>query len=284
MCSVPETLPNFLYIGPSKAGSTWLHEVLIRHPQIFMPEAKDLYFFDRYYDRGLDWYASHFRAAQPEHRVVGEVCQEYLSHPEAAKRIRHDLGDVRLMVTIREPAARAFSAYLYMRKHGVYAGTFREALETRPGMLDHSRYATLLARYLEYFDRSAIYCAVFDDLERDSQAFLDGLLAWLRVDAMTLDESLRGARLTASRARSTPVARVVKQGANWARQRNATGLIGTVKRSALVQKALYKPLDDKTPQLAAEDAAYVRDRLTPEILRLEEMFGLNLRQRWGWST
>ena len=45
--------PNFIYIGPDKAGSSWLHEVLISHDGIFMPPAKDLYFFDRYYDRGL---------------------------------------------------------------------------------------------------------------------------------------------------------------------------------------------------------------------------------------
>ena len=37
-------LPNFIYIGPDKAGSSWLHEVLIRHEQVFMPDAKDLYF------------------------------------------------------------------------------------------------------------------------------------------------------------------------------------------------------------------------------------------------
>ncbi len=45
------TLPNFVYIGPSKAGSTWLHEVLITQPQVFMTRAKDLYFFDRYFDK-----------------------------------------------------------------------------------------------------------------------------------------------------------------------------------------------------------------------------------------
>lgn len=56
-------LPNFLYIGPDKAGSSWLHEVLIQHPEVFLSEAKDLYFFDRYYDRGMAWYASQFRRA-----------------------------------------------------------------------------------------------------------------------------------------------------------------------------------------------------------------------------
>ncbi len=277
-------LPNFVYIGPSKAGSTWLHEVLIRHPQVFMTDAKDLYFFDRYFDRGVDWYSGHFRQAGPEHEVVGEVCQEYLSSELAPARIRSVLGpDVRLMVTLRDPVARAFSGYLYMQKHGVFTGTFREALDTRPGMFHHSSYATLLSRYLEHFDRSAIHCAVFDDLVDDPQRFIDDLLKWLDIEPMELDEALLAARLPASRARSTRVAAAVKRGANWARQRGSTGLIGHVKRSTLVQKALYVPLEEK-PQLAEEDAAYLRERLQPEMIRLEQIVGTDLRRRWGWPT
>lgn len=280
-----ERLPNFIYIGPSKAGSTWLHEVLIRHPQIFMTEAKDLYFFDRYFDRGLEWYGKHFRAARPEHRVVGEVCQEYLSCPDAPARMHDCLGgDLRLMVTVRDPVARAFSGYLYMKKHGVFEGSFREALETRPGMLDHSRYATLLTHYLEYFDRAAIHCAVFDDLVADPRGFIDAILSWVELDPMTLDESLLAARLPASKARSMPVARMVKQSANWARQRNATTLIGHVKRSPLVQKALYKPLVGDQPRLSEQDAVFVRENLHSEIVRLEAMFGVELQHRWGWNV
>ena len=80
-----DRLPNFLYIGPDKAGSSWLHEALLHHPNIFLSEAKDLYFFDRYYDRGLAWYASQFRNAQPIHTVVGEVCPDYLASPVAPR-------------------------------------------------------------------------------------------------------------------------------------------------------------------------------------------------------
>ena len=111
-------LPNFLYVGPDKAGSSWLHEVLLKHPDAYLTPAKDLYFFDRYYDRGLAWYSSQFRDARDE-KVVGEVCQDYLFHPEAAARIHECLGPVRVMVSLRDPVERAWSSYLYMRKHGI---------------------------------------------------------------------------------------------------------------------------------------------------------------------
>lgn len=277
-----DRLPNFIYIGPGKAGSTWLHETLIRHPQIYLSDAKELYFFDRYYNRGLDWYQSQFAQAKPEHRVVGEICQQYLFNADAPKRIHDTLGDVSLMVTIREPAARAFSSYLYMLKHGAVTGTFKEVLETRPTILNPSRYASHLKRYLEHFDESLIYCGVFDDLAEDPQRFLDPVLSWLDVDPMTLDDNLRAPRLGASRARSSTVARFVRDAANLARRNRSAKLIGYVKRSPLVHKVLYRPLDESTPRMSDDDARRVRDSLEGEIIEVEKMFGLDLRGRWGW--
>ncbi|MGI8692972.1 MAG: sulfotransferase family protein [Geodermatophilaceae bacterium] len=278
--------PNFIHIGPGKTGSTWLHEVLIRHPQIFMTEAKDLYFFDRYYERGLDWYLGQFDGAGPEHKVVGEVCQHYLFSADAPKRIHECLPDARLMVTLREPAARAFSAYLYQSKHGVLTGTFREALDAGDGLLNPSRYATHLKRYLEYFDRSAIYVGLFDDLSKDPQGFIDPLLTWLGVDPMTLDEALVKERLPASGARSTALARTVRDAADWARRRNAATLVGRIKRAPLVHKVLYKPLGGgggPKPTMSPDEAQIVRDQLTPEIVELENLLGIDLRKRWNWA-
>ncbi len=196
------TTPNFIYIGPDKAGSSWLHECLLTHPQVFMPVAKDLYFFDRYYDRGLSWYLSQFSDATPTQRVVGEVCQDYLFCSEAPARIEESLGTARFMVTLRDPADRAFSSYLYMLKQGQTPGTFLEALEGRPELIEHGRYATGIERFVDRFGKDQLYVAVFDDLVADPQAFIDALLVWLEIDPMTLSDELLQARLPAGSARS----------------------------------------------------------------------------------
>ena len=227
----PVATPNFLYLGPDKAGSSWLHEVLIRHEQVFMPEAKDIYFFDRYYERGPAWYLAHFAPARAQHRVVGEVCQDYLAEPAAPARIAETLTSPRFMVTLRDPADRAFSSWLYMLKHGETPGTFLEALEGRPELLEHGRYATQLHRYLAAFGRDSLYVAVFDDLAVDSQRFIDGLLAWLDITPMTLPDDLVGARLAAGRARSLMMARAARRAAEIVRVRDGANLVGRVKRS-----------------------------------------------------
>jgi len=72
--------PNFLCIGAQKAGTTLLFDILKQHPDIYLPEAKELHFFDRdeEYDKGIFWYRdAHFKGA--EHRkCIGEVTPSYI--------------------------------------------------------------------------------------------------------------------------------------------------------------------------------------------------------------
>ena len=276
--------PNFLHLGPGKSGSTWLHEVLMLHPQVYLTEAKDLYFFSRYYDRGLDWYRAQFHTAKPEQAVVGEVCPDYLPCPAAPERIRACLGpDVRLMVTLREPASRAFSAYLYLRKHGLAAPSFRETAAATPELLDEGRYATQLRRYLKVFPPESLHVTLFDDLQADPQFFLDDVTGWLGVARQPIPPELTEARLPASKARWLPVASAAKRGANWVRRHDGAEIVGRIKRSPLVQRALYTPLGADRPVMTPEDIAFVRESLGAEVALVEMDFGIPLRQRWGWS-
>ena len=81
-------LPNCIYIGPGKTGSTWLFEFFKLRPDVYVTPAKDLYFFDKYFERGLEWYAKQFAAADGE-TVIAEICHDYIVSPLAAERIAH---------------------------------------------------------------------------------------------------------------------------------------------------------------------------------------------------
>jgi hypothetical protein len=281
MTSGPPRLPNFLYVGVDKAGSSWLHEALLQHPEIYLSPAKDLYFFDRYYDRGLAWYADQFRGAQPSHRILGEICPDYLAAADAPARIAGDLPGVRVMVTLREPVSRAVSSYLYMRKHGLGPATFREALDSYPDLIEHGRYATQLRRYSEHLDQDHIYIGLFDDLQDNPQGFIDGVVAWMGLEPVTLDEEVLAPRLPASSARFVPAAWAARRSAELVRRWNGASLVGHVKRSRLVQGALYRPLENR-PSLSDADAEILRTRLEPEMRALEQEFGVPVRQRWNW--
>jgi hypothetical protein len=274
-------LPNFLYVGPDKAGSSWLHEMLLKHPDVYLTPAKDLYYFDRYYDRGREWYASQFRDARDE-RIVGEVCQDYLFHPEAAARIRDTLGPVKVMVSLRDPVERAWSSYLYMRKHGIGPDTFGEALHSRPELLEHGRYATGLDRFLGLFPRENIHVALFDDLAVDPQGFLDGVTDFLEIERLALADRDLAAKLPAARARSVRLASAARRSADWVREHDGAKIVGSVKRSPFVQRALYRPIDREAVRPSPADVLAVRNALSPEVDALERTFGFRLRESWGW--
>ena len=47
-----------------------MFRLLSQHADVYMTPAKDLYYFDRYYHRGLDWYARQFSGGTG-HRIIG---------------------------------------------------------------------------------------------------------------------------------------------------------------------------------------------------------------------
>lgn len=276
-------LPDFLHLGPGKSGSTWVHETLIHHPQVHLTGAKDLYFFSRYYDRGTQWYAEQFREAG-DAPVVGEVCPDYLVSEAAPGRIRETLGpDVRMMVCLREPVDRAFSSFLYARKHGLGPDTFAAAIDQTPEILDEGRYGTQLRRYLRHFDADRLHLTLFDDLGSDPQAYLDGITDWLGIDHQQLTTETAAPVLQASTARFLPLASMAQRGADWVRRHDGAALVGRVKRSPVVQRLLYRPMGEDRPRPSDRETELVRERLAGELEKVESDFGVPVTSLWGWA-
>jgi len=268
-------LPNFLYVGPDKSGSTWMYEMLRQHPECHVPRVKDIYFFDRYYHRGLDWYASFFRDAPPGARAIGELSHDYLFSDEAADRIRHDLPGVRLLVSLRNPGDRSFSQFLYMLRSGMTEGPFAEAVRRYPEIIDNSLYHKHLVRYWERFGTDRLRVFLFDDLVADPRAFAHDLFGYLGLSTdVEMDFSRRV--LPASRARSRLAARAAKEGANLARRLGLAELVGAVKGSPVV-RWLYAPYGaGERPTLPSGDRTRMLEAFRPDLERLQEAIGRDL--------
>ena len=276
--------PDFIFIGPDKSGSTWIHRVLQWHPEIFVAESKELEFFNNYYERGLDWYLGYFRGAGPAHRAVGEVCHDYLFSAEACERIHQHFPEARLLVCLREPVERAFSAYLYMIRQGRVSGSFEDALETMDELVDHGCYARHLSPYLERFGRECIFPGLFDDLQADPAAFAESLFRFLGVSPLAVPDELRDKTLPAARPRSTVMAKLAKRTALLLRGLGFPRLVTRIKSSLLVQRALYREYTPDTRPVPDEATVGVlKARFAPEVRRLDEWFGLDLVRRWGYE-
>ncbi len=125
--------PNFFLAGVAKAGTTSLYEYLRQHPQIFMPEIKEpSYFVQGYGVKTWDDYLALFKDAGDK-AAIGDASAIYTSTEGSLAWIKSALGEVKLVVILRNPASRAFSQYGWMAREGYEdAPTFAEALRREP--------------------------------------------------------------------------------------------------------------------------------------------------------
>jgi len=139
-------LPDYLICGAQRSGTTSLHRVLARHPDVTPPAFhKGVHFFDSaaHYGRGLDWYRGHFpvrmladRLARTGQARTGESSPYYVFHPLAPGRIARDLPAARLVVLLRDPVERAWSAHKQETGRGFETEPFERALELEDERLD----------------------------------------------------------------------------------------------------------------------------------------------------
>lgn len=129
-------LPNFVYFGVPKSGSATLTELLKKHPQVYCPRQKELNFFnrDREYEKGLAYYQEQYFRGWQDESVICDNSIGYASgnFRKTAARVRAALtGDVRVLLTVRQPARRAYSQYCMARyKGGFEKLSFLEAVES----------------------------------------------------------------------------------------------------------------------------------------------------------
>ncbi|MEL6104511.1 MAG: sulfotransferase domain-containing protein [Planctomycetota bacterium] len=232
------TLPNFLYIGPPKSGSTWLYGALAQHPDVFVPELKDLYFFDRHYDRGIDWYGSQFDGGE-DFAAIGEISHDYLFSAEACQRIARDLPEVKLITILREPKDRAISHYKYSLRFGNVRGSFEDAVGQNSLILELGLYSKYLRGYFDVFPAENIGVFWFDDLKADSNRFAASVFRFLGIDDSVRIDVEKGVNGQAV-SRSVLLSRLARRSATLARTLGWTKLLGRAKNSAMLRSMLFR--------------------------------------------
>lgn len=281
--SAVTSVPNFLYVGTSKAGSTWLFNALARHPEVYLASSKGLYYFDEHFDHGPQWYLNHFSAAEGK-PAVGEISHSYLSSPEVAARIAEFNPEMRLLACLREPVDRAFSDYLDLVKNGQYDGPFSSALERFPRLLDRGRYATHLQRYLDRFAGEQIHVSLFDDLRKDPQAYADEVFTFLGIRRLALPPADLKSRMPAGTPRSTALATTAKSVSKLAKRAGLERLRSRAKRSVRLRQVLYRPFRDDRPTIDPTQEAELRRGFADEVLQLDAMLGRAVSHVWGYSS
>lgn len=212
------TRPNFFVIGAQKAGTTSLYYYLRQHPEVFMSPVKEPHFFVAYGAKKgkfsgpsrnltprittLERYEALFGGATDE-KAIGEASPTYLYVPEVAGRIKRYAPEAKLAAVLRNPAERAYSAYLHTVRSGREPLSFAEALaeeeqRVREGWhhIYHYRnrgfYHGQVKRYFDLFGPGQVRVHLYEDLSEDPVGVSRDLFRFLGVnDAFEPDVSIR---------------------------------------------------------------------------------------------
>jgi Sulfotransferase domain len=194
--------PDFIIIGTQRGGTTSLHRYLGEHPAIGSSWRKEVHYFDRYYDRGRDWYLAHF-PKRGKFGAVGEASPFYMFDPRVPGRIAETLGTgVRFIALLRNPVDRAYSMYQMKVRRGREELSFEEAIDSEEerlgsevdpislpwrhySYLRRGHYADQLERWFAHFPREAFCVIRSEDLYERPEEQLHATQAFLGVETHT---------------------------------------------------------------------------------------------------
>jgi hypothetical protein len=111
---------DLMIIGTQKAGTTSLLRYLSQHPQICVRPHNEIIFFrnDEMYERGYSYaWEKYFNKCSVNKAIVAKDVMAMYSE-KALKRIKEHNPQMILVILLRNPVARAYSAYWYVRRQG----------------------------------------------------------------------------------------------------------------------------------------------------------------------
>jgi len=212
---VEETrLPNFLIAGAPKSGTTAIYHFLRKHPQIFLPEIKEPNFFTSIFRKELfqgigdqrieerfiksfSDYSGLFENVSPLAKAIGEASVYIMYYFEQTiPELKKYLGDPRIIIILRNPVDRAFSAYTQLKNDKRETLTFRKALDSEEDRITRNfeflwhyknvgLYANQVKSFKENFSNVKVY--LYDDLRLDPDKLVTDLLRFLEVRSIKIN-------------------------------------------------------------------------------------------------
>jgi len=191
-------LPKFLCVGAQKSGTTSLHDILIQHPNLFLPEQKETKFFvrDEFYNLGIGYYEKQFFRKAKTGQLAGEIDPDYMYFHYAPQRISHCLGNkIKLIFILRNPVDRAYSHYWMSVRRGYEKLSFGDAVLKEPerlavgsifnklhfSYLDRGRYCGQIENFLRYFPKENMKFIIFEDFVKNIETTVCSIFDFLGV-------------------------------------------------------------------------------------------------------
>jgi hypothetical protein len=237
---------------------------------------KEPQFFNTFYDKGIDWYARHFRYAAGERPIV-EICP-YFFTPMAPDRIKQAIPNCRIVATMRDPVDRIYSVFKLHRHYGwVRHGTFDQVLEAVPHLGSANRYAEHLKKWFDHFGRENVLVTLYDELRADPQSYVNRVCEFIGIDRVALSpraDLSDDVNAFAHAPRSGKLAHRATTVMYWLKGHQAYRTIDLLESAGVWEFCHGR--GELFPRLTADQDQRLRARFLPEVEALEELLNIDL--------
>lgn len=212
-------LPEFIIGGVMKSGTTFLHNLLMHHPEIkIIPRNMNHAYFDddRIYIRGEAWYTSLFDHVKNfENKfVIGQTSADCAFNPNSIERILKHNKNTKLIFVLRHPVDRAYSLYWHQYSMGREFRRFEEALKTEPELIkksyynfknysyiERSRYKKQFEKIIRKIPEENLLLIDFVSLTKQTKKTINAVLNFLNISEITDLEKLNYSTLPRNSAK-----------------------------------------------------------------------------------
>lgn len=263
-------------IGAMKSGTTSLYYYLAEHPEIAEIKDKEPHFFsmDQVYAKGPEWYRSLW-SLEETHKVMLEASTTYAmnpKYPHTLDRIAEAYDEnFKFIYVVRNPIKRIESHMRHMLAEGLV-----KSCEIIDDYIHYSEYARQLDLYAERFGSDRIKTLTLEGLTERPHEILQETCTFLGVDPTYQFERVGTVMNSQQTLNLHP----------WVRGFYRNPIVKTLVKtiSPNIRQALYKPLSRSKPlsaKLDPEQKSFILKRLTPDLQRLRDHYGIDAKAAWG---
>ncbi|SFR36419.1 Sulfotransferase domain-containing protein [Robiginitalea myxolifaciens] len=222
--------PNVFLIGVQKSATTSVYDWMAQHPDICGPVSmKDTPFFidDKLYNKGVKFLEQVYRPEYRDQKVIlnGSAHNIYFEH--ALKRMAEFQPDAKLILILRDPVERAFSAYKFAKKRNLEDMELEAAIADEPNRIahpdlkiqsettyvDHGLYHRQIQRLYQYFKPEQVRILLYEDIREQPETIMHDIYSFIGVDA-TFTPDYRKLNQTGS-VRYTWIKNMVYNDSKW---------------------------------------------------------------------
>ena len=281
--------PNFFIVGAPKSGTTNMSYYLMQHPQVFMPENLEPYYFARLdipqnYKREIisdeKKYLNLFKNAK-NCKVVGESSPVYLYCPHSALEIKNRFPNSKLIISLRNPIEIAYSEYFSLKFMGFDQNrSFDELLDSSEeqltrnefhidSLLEAGFYSKHIKRFQKIFSKNQIKIIIFEEYVKNTVPTINSILSFLGIkESITFDVTPKGAYKVPRNFASQKLMN------NSTFRKAAKFVIPTVTRQKIGERFLVK--ESSRPPLKQNQRKRLKQIYQDDVENLSEILGRNL--------